>query len=58
MKVESYYRSAEAKSIVYQVTEVSDSTVTLKRVSGGGFLDRRLVEVNKARFNKVFTACM
>ena len=58
MKVESYYRSAEAKSIVDQVTEVSDSTVTLKRVSGGGFLDRRLVEVNKARFNKVFTACM
>lgn len=58
MKVESYYRSVEAKSIVYQVTEVSDSTVTLKRVSGGGFLDRRLVEVTKARFNKAFTPCM
>jgi len=58
MKVGSYYRSVQSKSTLYQVTEVSDSAIMLKRRCGGTHADPQLVEVTKARFNKAFVANM
>lgn len=58
MKVGSYYRSVQSKSILYQVTEVSEATIVLKRRYGGTHADPQLVEVTKDRFNKAFVANM